>query len=111
MISGCAHRGIINTILHAKKLTGLERVYLVMGGTHLLNTSHEQQMATLKALQEMEVSLVGVSHCTGMKPASFLAQNLGEQRFFFNNAGTRVTFQDGGVQVHSFERYDNLAAG
>ncbi|MFC1799170.1 MBL fold metallo-hydrolase, partial [Thermodesulfobacteriota bacterium] len=42
IISGCAHRGIINTLRHAQNLTGCEDVYAVIGGTHLIGASDER---------------------------------------------------------------------
>jgi 7,8-dihydropterin-6-yl-methyl-4-(beta-D-ribofuranosyl)aminobenzene 5'-phosphate synthase len=104
VIAGCAHRGIINTIIHAKALTGMDEVFMVIGGTHLLNTSREQQEKTLEALKAFEVEKIGVSHCTGMKPAGYLSEQLGPERFFFNNAGTRITFPNGTLKVDAFEK-------
>ena len=106
IILGCAHRGMINTILHARAVTGMEHVHLVIGGTHLLNTPRSQQEATLQAIEQLAINRVGVSHCTGMRPASFLFERLGQQQFFFNNAGTQITFRDGAIAVSGFERQD-----
>ena len=106
VILGCAHRGMINTIRHAIKITGVEDVYMVIGGTHLLNTSQSQQQSTLEALQEIGVKKVGVSHCTGMRPAGFLLEKLGPKKFFFNNAGTTITFSADTIKIDAFERYD-----
>jgi 7,8-dihydropterin-6-yl-methyl-4-(beta-D-ribofuranosyl)aminobenzene 5'-phosphate synthase len=106
IVSGCAHRGIINTIMHARALTGMEEVFMLIGGTHLLNTSREQQEKTLEALKTFGVEKIGVSHCTGMKPASFLSEQLGPERFFFNNAGTKITFPNGKIKVNAFENYN-----
>jgi 7,8-dihydropterin-6-yl-methyl-4-(beta-D-ribofuranosyl)aminobenzene 5'-phosphate synthase len=106
IISGCAHRGIINTIMHARALTGMDGVFMVIGGTHLLNTPREQQEKTLVALKTFGVEKIGVSHCTGMKPASFLSEQLGPERFFFNNAGTKITFPNGKIKVNAFENYN-----
>jgi len=39
---GCAHRGIVNTLRHAQKLTGKELIYAAIGGTHLLYASEER---------------------------------------------------------------------
>ena len=104
VLSGCAHRGIINTLLHAREITGQEEIHMVVGGTHLLNTTRRQQENTARMLQELKVHHVGVSHCTGHKPASYLAQRLGPERFFFNNAGTIITFSDQDVVVKAFEK-------
>jgi 7,8-dihydropterin-6-yl-methyl-4-(beta-D-ribofuranosyl)aminobenzene 5'-phosphate synthase len=106
IILGCAHRGIINTIAHAKTLTGMDKIVLVIGGTHLMNTSREQQKKTLEALKAFDVQKIGVSHCTGMRPAAYLASQLGDKRFFFNNAGTRITFPNGNTRIDAFEKHD-----
>ena len=106
VIAGCAHRGIINTIMHARALTGMKEIFMVIGGTHLLNTSREQQEKTLEALKAFGVEKIGVSHCTGMRPAGYLSEYLGPERFFFNNAGTRITFPNGQMKVDAFENYD-----
>jgi 7,8-dihydropterin-6-yl-methyl-4-(beta-D-ribofuranosyl)aminobenzene 5'-phosphate synthase len=90
VILGCAHHGIINTLRHAQKLTGKELIYAAIGGTHLLNASEERLKKTAAELQEMGVSYLGVSHCTGFEASAYLAREFGE-RFFLNNAGTRLT--------------------
>ena len=90
IILGCAHRGIINTIRHAQKLTGVEPVYAVIGGTHLFGASPQRMDSTIAELRGVGIQKLGVSHCTGLPPATVLAQAFGEA-FFFNNAGTRIT--------------------
>jgi 7,8-dihydropterin-6-yl-methyl-4-(beta-D-ribofuranosyl)aminobenzene 5'-phosphate synthase len=106
VILGCAHRGMINTIIHAKELTGVDEIYMVIGGTHLLNTSRAQQEATLAAIESFGIQKVGVSHCTGMRAASFLNERLGPKRFFYNNAGAIITFPNRKAHVKAFENYD-----
>jgi len=79
---------------------------MVIGGSHLLNTSKKQQERTLEAIQDLGIKKVGVSHCTGMRPASFLSEKLGPRKFFFNNAGTAITFSGEKVNVAAFEKYE-----
>ena len=86
IILGCAHRGMINTLRHARNLTGDERVYAVIGGTHLYPKNDDQIGKTIEFLKEMDVQKIGVSHCTGFHAATRLAQAFGD-RFFVNNAG------------------------
>jgi len=90
VILGCAHRGIINTLRHARNLTGKELVYAVIGGTHLIGASEERLEKTIADLKEMGVQRLGVSHCTGFPASARLAQEFGDI-FFLNNAGTRLT--------------------
>jgi 7,8-dihydropterin-6-yl-methyl-4-(beta-D-ribofuranosyl)aminobenzene 5'-phosphate synthase len=55
-------------------------------------------------LRELDVQKIGVSHCTGLKPACYLAQRLGMERFFFNNAGTAISFPGGNININAFEK-------
>jgi len=87
IILGCAHRGMINTLRHAQSLTGGERVYAVIGGTHLYSKNDDQIGKTIESLKELDVQKIGVSHCTGFHASMRLAQAFGD-RFFVNNAGT-----------------------
>ena len=91
VLLGCAHRGIINTLKHARELTGMETIHTVLGGTHLIRASEMQLELTIAELKALGVQRLGVSHCTGMWPAARLAQEFG-QSFFFNNGGNRITF-------------------
>lgn len=89
VISGCAHRGIINMLLHAQKITQEERIYMVLGGTHLFWASQERINRTIADLKKLNVQKIGVSHCTGTTAMALMAHELGE-KFFVNNAGTCV---------------------
>jgi len=90
VILGCAHHGIVNNLRQAQKVTGKELIYAAIGGTHLVHASKERLEKTAAALEEMGVQYLGVSHCTGFTASAFLANEFGE-RFFQNNAGTRLT--------------------
>lgn len=90
VILGCAHHGIINNLKQAQKVTGKEMIYAAIGGTHLVHASRERLEKTASALEEMGVQYLGVSHCTGFNASAFLAHRFG-QRFFQNNAGTRLS--------------------
>jgi len=91
VVLGCAHRGMVNIIRHGLKLTGAERLHMVVGGTHLGPAPEPQIARTIEALQEMDLKWIGVSHCTGLKVASRLEREFSD-RFFFNNAGMSITF-------------------
>jgi 7,8-dihydropterin-6-yl-methyl-4-(beta-D-ribofuranosyl)aminobenzene 5'-phosphate synthase len=89
VILGCAHRGIINTLHHARRITGKKKIYMVLGGCHLMDASDERIWQTISALNEMEVRKLAVSHCTGMHASMILSQIFGES-FTFNNSGTII---------------------
>jgi 7,8-dihydropterin-6-yl-methyl-4-(beta-D-ribofuranosyl)aminobenzene 5'-phosphate synthase len=91
IILGCAHNGMINTIECARKITGQDRVFGVVGGTHLgfggIRT--ERLARTIEALKGYDLKLLAVSHCTGLLAACELAEEF-KDRFIFNNAGTVI---------------------
>jgi len=89
VILGCAHRGAINTLRHAQKVTAMESIHTVIGGTHLIRASEVQMELTIAELKDLGVRRLGVSHCTGMAAAVRLAQEFGED-FFFNNTATVI---------------------
>ncbi|MFA5400082.1 MAG: MBL fold metallo-hydrolase [Dehalococcoidia bacterium] len=89
ILLGCGHRGLINTILHARKITGVGQIYAVIGGTHLVSASKTQMDETVNALRSFKIAKLGVSHCTGLKSGAILANEFSEA-FFFNSAGTKT---------------------
>jgi 7,8-dihydropterin-6-yl-methyl-4-(beta-D-ribofuranosyl)aminobenzene 5'-phosphate synthase len=90
VIFGCAHRGMINTIRHLQHVTGEERIYCVIGGTHLFNATQERLDLTVADLRETGIQRLGVSHCTGFNASCRLAKEF-QDMFFLNNAGVILT--------------------
>jgi len=89
VILGCAHRGMINTLYHAKKLTGVDKIHAVIGGSHLMGVSEERLWQTIDALRSLGIQRMGLCHCTDLPAASLLSQEFSEG-FFFNKAGSIV---------------------
>jgi 7,8-dihydropterin-6-yl-methyl-4-(beta-D-ribofuranosyl)aminobenzene 5'-phosphate synthase len=90
VILGCAHRGLINTLYHARQLTGVEKIRAVVGGSHLMGVSEERLWQTIAALQEIGAQKLGLCHCTDLPAASLLEHEFPET-FFFSKAGTKFT--------------------
>jgi len=91
VLLGCAHRGMINIIRYAVELTGVDRIHMVVGGTHLYPADKHQVEQSIEALRDLDLRWIGVSHCTGGAAGARLAAAFGE-KFFFNNVGTRIRF-------------------
>jgi 7,8-dihydropterin-6-yl-methyl-4-(beta-D-ribofuranosyl)aminobenzene 5'-phosphate synthase len=89
VILGCAHRGMINTLRQVRKLSGNQKIHLVMGGAHLKDASDEQIWQTVSSLNEMGVAKLAVSHCTGARAIQILSQTYGDN-FLFNNTGSVI---------------------
>ena len=89
VILGCAHSGMISTLLHAQRVTGVERILGVAGGTHLGYGGEERLKETIAALRSFEIEILAPSHCTGSAAASALATQLPD-RFIYNCVGTKI---------------------
>lgn len=90
VVLGCAHRGVVNTLLHARKLTGIKRIATVIGGMHLFRASEERIENTIDGLKATGVQRLIVSHCTGTQAAERLKQTFGDA-CLLNSAGLRFT--------------------
>lgn len=91
LILGCAHAGMINIINHVIGKIKKDKIWAIIGGTHLGFLTPEQLSESIQSLKKMKVELIGVSHCTGIRPVSKLMQEFGE-RFFYGGVGTVIEF-------------------
>ena len=94
IISGCAHAGIINTINYAKILTGVDRVFAVVGGFHLTGGGiYENAIEpTLRELKKINPEYLVPCHCTGWKATNRIIQELPE-KFLQPSICTTFTFE------------------
>jgi len=86
---GCAHAGIVNTLDHALLVTGAEKLYGFIGGTHLINPKEHRLNETIKRLKDYDLKLMAPSHCTGYKSMAILNQTFPD-RFVLNYAGRTI---------------------
>ncbi len=89
VIVGCAHRGVINTLLHARGLTGETRLVAVIGGLHLVGAT-EKIERTAAELVELAPQRLILGHCTGWAALGHLARAL-PRAFTLNAVGTRFS--------------------
>ena len=89
VLTGCGHAGVINTVRHAQRLTGVQKVYAVIGGFHLSGAAFEKAIPdTVAALKDIGPDVIVPAHCTGWKATHSIAREL-PQAFVQNSVGTR----------------------
>jgi 7,8-dihydropterin-6-yl-methyl-4-(beta-D-ribofuranosyl)aminobenzene 5'-phosphate synthase len=92
ILSGCAHSGIVNTVKYAREVTGVDGVYVVMGGFHLTGADFEPIIEpTTEALKTINPQYVVPTHCTGRKAVMHLEKEMPD-RFLLNMSGTKMVF-------------------
>jgi 7,8-dihydropterin-6-yl-methyl-4-(beta-D-ribofuranosyl)aminobenzene 5'-phosphate synthase len=77
VLTGCGHAGAVNIVRHARRLTGIERLYALVGGLHLAGKAFEPVIPpTIAALTELTPAMVVPAHCTGWRAQHALAAAL-----------------------------------
>jgi 7,8-dihydropterin-6-yl-methyl-4-(beta-D-ribofuranosyl)aminobenzene 5'-phosphate synthase len=66
IITGCAHAGICNTVDHARKVCGGERVSAIIGGLHLQSPSEERMAPTTEFIRDLKLDAIYPCHCTDL---------------------------------------------
>jgi 7,8-dihydropterin-6-yl-methyl-4-(beta-D-ribofuranosyl)aminobenzene 5'-phosphate synthase len=93
IVTGCGHAGIINTIRHARALTGVQRVFAVIGGLHLSGGPFEKIIPeTIAELKEIGPKYIMPGHCTGFSAIHQIARALPDA-FIPSSAGTTLVLQ------------------
>ncbi len=92
VLSCCSHAGIINVLRHAQQITGLKKVYAVVGGLHLTGGIFEAIIPrTIEELAAIGPEVLVPCHCTGWKATHELARRLPEA-YVQTSVGTRLHF-------------------
>lgn len=90
VITGCGHSGIINVIRNAQAITGIKKIYAVIGGFHLTGGLFEPIIpATIAALMTIDPTYVMPGHCTGWTAIHQIAQAM-PHAYIPNNVGTTL---------------------
>ncbi|EJO5348767.1 MBL fold metallo-hydrolase [Clostridium botulinum] len=84
VLVGCSHIGVANILNNIKEKLN-RKIYAVLGGTHLSRCDENRINKTIEAFKDLDVELIGVSHCTG-ELATIKLKEL-KDRFFMNNTG------------------------
>jgi len=88
VLTGCSHPGLINILERAQKVSGIERIYAVMGGFHISGINKGLKMGEF--LRKLNVRLVSPCHCTSDDAKQAIAKIMGE-RYVKNGSGKIVS--------------------
>lgn len=91
IVAGCAHSGIINTIDRAREISGVDRVWGVIGGFHLARANDEEIQRTIEAMMAIAPTIIVPSHCTGFKAINAFANQM-PGSFVMGVVGTSYLF-------------------
>lgn len=91
VVQGCSHAGIINTVEHAKKVSGVDEVFCVIGGFHLIGPAEKKIDKTIGEFKRLNVRKVIPIHCTGFEGIKQVSLQMPEQ-FEYCTVGCALDF-------------------
>lgn len=66
VIASCSHRGVLNSVRQAQKISGVEKVHAIVGGFHLVRPrTEEEAKRTVAELITIDPAYIVPMHCTG----------------------------------------------
>lgn len=74
IITGCSHSGIINIINYAKKITGINKIYGILGGFHLNDKTDSEIEIISDFFKQEGVEYLAPCHCCDLKSKITLAK-------------------------------------
>lgn len=91
IMSSCGHSGVLNTVLQAREVSGINKVHAVLGGFHLFPASEDYLRRTAAELKLLDPDVVIPFHCSGPGFINAMRETLGD-RLITSTTGTEFTF-------------------
>ena len=91
VMTSCGHRGIVNSVRTAIKVSGIDKVHAILGGFHLAPHPADYQRQTLAELKAINPDFLIPMHCSGETFISMVQQEMPD-KFIRSSTGTRFTF-------------------
>jgi len=76
VVAGCAHSGIVNTVTYARQISGVDKVWAILGGFHLMSASKSEVQQTIDAVKQFKPVWIAPSHCTGFSAMCEFARQM-----------------------------------
>ena len=91
VITSCGHAGVINSVRHVQKISGVEKVHAIVGGFHLAPAPDEIVARTVSAFKAIDPDYILPAHCTGINTLIAVQREL-PAKLVMPSTGTRVVF-------------------
>lgn len=94
VLDPCGHSGVLSSLDHARRLTGVDQIHGVLGGFHLGHAGITQQKIdqTVAGLIARSVDFVAPVHCSGFRAQRAVAERMPEA-FALMTAGAEIVIQ------------------
>lgn len=91
VMTSCGHRGIVNSVRAAMRVSGVQKVHAILGGFHLMPMPDDYVRNTVAALKELNPDYLIPMHCSGTTFYEMAKLEL-PGRVLLSSTGTRFVF-------------------
>ena len=91
VITSCGHGGIINTLRRAQQISGVEKIYALVGGFHLAPAPDDYLRQVMAELKKFNLEHIMPMHCSGQNFVD-LAQREMPEKLVLCGTGSSFTF-------------------
>jgi 7,8-dihydropterin-6-yl-methyl-4-(beta-D-ribofuranosyl)aminobenzene 5'-phosphate synthase len=92
VLTSCSHRGVINAVRQAQKVSGVTKLFAVIGGFHIVPPLGDDYIReTIAAFRGLDPDYLIPAHCTGDRFYDLARAELGE-KVIHSAVGTRFVF-------------------
>jgi 7,8-dihydropterin-6-yl-methyl-4-(beta-D-ribofuranosyl)aminobenzene 5'-phosphate synthase len=91
VITSCGHGGIINTLRRAQEISGVEKIYALVGGFHLAPAPDDYLRQVMGELQKFDIEHVMPMHCSGQNFIDLAGKEMPE-KLVLCGTGSSFTF-------------------
>jgi 7,8-dihydropterin-6-yl-methyl-4-(beta-D-ribofuranosyl)aminobenzene 5'-phosphate synthase len=91
VVSSCGHAGIINTLKRAQEISGVEKIYALVGGFHLAPVPDDYLKKVMAELKTFDIEHVMPMHCSGQNFVDLAKKEMPE-KLVLCGTGSSFTF-------------------
>jgi 7,8-dihydropterin-6-yl-methyl-4-(beta-D-ribofuranosyl)aminobenzene 5'-phosphate synthase len=91
VMTSCGHRGVVNSVRTAQKVSGVQKVHAILGGFHLAPHPPEYLRQTAEAIKTLSPDWLIPMHCSG-EPFFAIARDVLGDKVLRSSTGTRFVF-------------------
>lgn len=91
VLLGCAHAGVVNTLESVIKLTNQRKIYMIIGGMHLIHADITRIDNTIESFRKYDIQKIVPLHCTGQPAMEKIRHALGNRCLSWG-AGSKICF-------------------
>jgi len=93
VLTSCSHRGVINAVRQAQKVSGIDKVHAVIGGFHIVPPLGDDYIhQTIAEFRSIDPDYLIPAHCTGDRFYDLAREAMGD-KVIHSAVGTRFIFE------------------